>query len=180
MLGYRGMASTFPDGTATIRRAVRGLHQLDSRTRAPASGEVRPHQDARRHRRACQAEVILVRFNAGRSSHPSVRDSRISAGRGGALQIMPVGPAAGEALHGAARRRLQDQRGDAMLKISPEAYHEVSAALKQYTNEVTGTCLRDTTKATYLLHAGNFVRWIAGDFAPGERLTTHASIRSRR
>lgn len=124
--------------------------------------------------------MVLVRFSAGRSSHPSVRDSRIFAGRGCALQIMPVGPAAGEALQGAARCRLRDQRGDAMLKISPAAYHEVSAALKQYTNEVAGTCLRDTSKATYLLHAGNFVRWIAGDFAPGERVATHASIRARR
>jgi hypothetical protein len=40
---------------------------------------------------------------------------------------------------------------------------------QEYEQEVETANLARTTKNTYLLHANNFVRWLAGEFTPGAR-----------
>lgn len=57
-----------------------------------------------------------------------------------------------------------------MAKIPREAFNQVQAALERYEVEVGAAPLTSATKRTYLLHATNFVRWLADDFVPGERL----------
>ena len=46
----------------------------------------------------------------------------------------------------------------------------IKAALREYVEEVEGTTLTCKTKKTYIRHAETFVRWMAGDFTPGERV----------
>ena len=58
--------------------------------------------------------------------------------------------------------------------MKPETLAEVDAALERYFREVEAQQLAFTTKATYKLHASNFVRWLHGDFEPG------ANVRCRR
>lgn len=58
----------------------------------------------------------------------------------------------------------------AMSQVPPEALREVVEAFKRYVREVEQAPLRPSTKRTYLLHAGNFVRWLKGDFSPGATL----------
>lgn len=55
------------------------------------------------------------------------------------------------------------------MKIHADALQQVRQALSQYTREVEATDMTDSTKKTYLLHAENFVRWLAGEFVPGTR-----------
>lgn len=49
-----------------------------------------------------------------------------------------------------------------MLRISREAYEEVTKAIRQYESEVNDAPLADKTKHTYLQHSNNFVRWLRG------------------
>ena len=58
--------------------------------------------------------------------------------------------------------------------MKPETLAEVDAALERYFQEVAAKQLALTTKATYKLHASNFVRWLHGDFEPG------VNVRGRR
>ena len=62
---------------------------------------------------------------------------------------------------------------DAVARISSSALKEVQNALKAYETEVNETNLASNTRATYLLHADHFVRWLAYDFTPGERAGRH-------
>jgi len=55
-------------------------------------------------------------------------------------------------------------------KISLTALAEVRQALEQYKTEVEKTRLKESTKQTYLIHAKDFVRWLADDFEPGSRV----------
>ena len=56
-----------------------------------------------------------------------------------------------------------------MSRISQQALDEVFGALEKYISEVSDAPLTDNTKATYQLHATNFVRWLNNDFEPGVR-----------
>lgn len=56
-----------------------------------------------------------------------------------------------------------------MAKISDSAMKEIREAFRQYEREVNRSSLKDNTRKTYLLHSGNFVRWLEGRFTPGER-----------
>ena len=58
--------------------------------------------------------------------------------------------------------------------IKSETLAEIDAALERYFREVESKQLALTTKATYKLHASNFVRWLHGDFEPG------VNVRGRR
>lgn len=60
-----------------------------------------------------------------------------------------------------------------LTRIAPKALDEVQRALGEYLEEIA-RCesrgdLKENTAQTYSLHATNFVRWLAGDFTPGER-----------
>ncbi len=61
----------------------------------------------------------------------------------------------------------------AILRISRSAADEVERALELYREllserEQTGV-LKESTRKTYLVHSENFVRWLKGEFDPGER-----------
>ncbi len=51
--------------------------------------------------------------------------------------------------------------------LDPEALAHVEAAYRKYEAEVEAAPLAPASKKTYLLHAGNFVRWLRGEFEPG-------------
>lgn len=55
-------------------------------------------------------------------------------------------------------------------KISLNALAEVRRALEQYERAIEKTRLKESTKQTYLVHAKDFVRWLADDFEPGSRV----------
>jgi hypothetical protein len=57
-----------------------------------------------------------------------------------------------------------------MAEITPQALAEVREALERYEKEVETSKLQPNSQYTYLLHAQNFVRWLAGDFTPGGTL----------
>ena len=57
-----------------------------------------------------------------------------------------------------------------MPKISNDALRQVQEALDRYEEEVNGTTLASTSKATYILHSHHFVRWLDDDFEPGGTL----------
>jgi hypothetical protein len=59
------------------------------------------------------------------------------------------------------------------IRINRPSLDEVERALEQYREllsqlEESGT-LKENTRKTYLLHSENFVRWLKGEFDPGER-----------
>ena len=55
-------------------------------------------------------------------------------------------------------------------RVSSRTLVEIEEALKEYENEVNATNLAKNSKDTYLSHANHFVRWLKGDFEPGERV----------
>ncbi len=57
-----------------------------------------------------------------------------------------------------------------MAKISPAALSEVQEALGRYTEVVEATEMTPSSKKTYLLHAEQFLRWLADNFEPGATL----------
>jgi len=57
-----------------------------------------------------------------------------------------------------------------MAEVSSEAISEIERALERYWQVVEASRLQSTTKKTYLVHAGNFVRWLKGEFQPGATL----------
>ena len=57
-----------------------------------------------------------------------------------------------------------------MLKVTPSALAEIEVALEEYKAEIGRTNMTDSTQATYLLHADQFVRWLQDKFVPGERV----------
>jgi hypothetical protein len=54
-------------------------------------------------------------------------------------------------------------------KISSNALFEVQTALRGYCTAVETSDLSESSQATYLDMADNFVRWLKGDFDPGSR-----------
>lgn len=62
------------------------------------------------------------------------------------------------------------QAGRGLAQLEPERLLAVREAYERYSQVVTESRLAQNTKNTYLLHSGNFVKWLAGEFFPGERL----------
>jgi len=56
------------------------------------------------------------------------------------------------------------------VQVSQQALNEVEAALKRYRHEVEEAPLAPATQRTYLQHAESFVRWLRGEFTPGEKV----------
>jgi hypothetical protein len=56
------------------------------------------------------------------------------------------------------------------VQVSSDGLREVRDALERYEREVHRAPMTDSSKKTYLVHATNFVRWLAGDFEPGGTL----------
>jgi hypothetical protein len=54
-------------------------------------------------------------------------------------------------------------------RISIQGLLEVRAGLKAYYAVLEASDLSESSKATYMDMANNFVRWLAGDFEPGSR-----------
>ena len=54
-----------------------------------------------------------------------------------------------------------------MSEIKLEALREVKAAFERYQAEVAASNVLDMTKQTYTLYVMNFIRWLEGDFTPG-------------
>jgi hypothetical protein len=63
-----------------------------------------------------------------------------------------------------------DFYGGKMAEISQCQLSAVEEVFRRYTEVVNDLKLRDSSKRTYLLHADQFVRWLAGRFTPGEPL----------
>jgi hypothetical protein len=56
-----------------------------------------------------------------------------------------------------------------VAQLSPSALSEVQTALKAYYDAVETSDLSQSSQATYIDMANNFVRWLSGDFNPGSR-----------
>ena len=54
-------------------------------------------------------------------------------------------------------------------RLSAAAQREVEEALKAYYDVVESSDLSQSSQATYIDMANNFVRWARGDFEPGSR-----------
>ncbi len=54
-----------------------------------------------------------------------------------------------------------------MPKVSQVALMEIQDAFEKYREVVEATDMTEKTKRTYLLHSGNFVRWLSDGFTPG-------------
>lgn len=54
-------------------------------------------------------------------------------------------------------------------QLSSSALSEVQTALKTYYDAVQTSDLSQSSQATYIDMANNFVRWLSGDFSPGCR-----------
>lgn len=54
-------------------------------------------------------------------------------------------------------------------RISTAAMSEVEDALKGYYSVVESSDLSQSSQASYIDMANNFVRWLRGDFIPGSR-----------
>jgi len=54
-------------------------------------------------------------------------------------------------------------------QLSSSALSEVQTALKAYYDAVQTSDLSQSSQATYIDMANNFVRWLSGDFEPGCR-----------
>lgn len=68
-----------------------------------------------------------------------------------------------------------------MPKVTSEVLKAVRDALERYEAEISVTPMTPSTKKTYLLHAGTFVRWLNDDFEPGatlKRLGTESGLPS--
>lgn len=54
--------------------------------------------------------------------------------------------------------------------ISDGAMREIERGLEQYVAEVEQSRMKPSTKKTYVRHVSTYVRWLKGDFTPGERV----------
>lgn len=59
--------------------------------------------------------------------------------------------------------------GERSARISTPALSEVQVALKTYYSALETSELSQSSQATYMDMAENFVRWLKGDFTPGSR-----------
>lgn len=55
------------------------------------------------------------------------------------------------------------------MRISRGAMAEIEQALREYENEVDASNLSYAAKRIYESQANRFVRWLKGEFTPGER-----------
>ncbi len=62
-----------------------------------------------------------------------------------------------------------------MPKVNILALRQVQEAYELYEEEVEATGMTIQSKATYLLHAKQFVRWLNDDFEPGRNSRRAAS-----
>ena len=62
------------------------------------------------------------------------------------------------------------RRREGGMQVNAQVSAAVQDACRRYEQEVEASNLARNTKHTYLLHAGNFVRWLRGDFTPGATL----------
>ncbi len=62
-----------------------------------------------------------------------------------------------------------EKKAIATPQLSTTALFEVEAALKAYYAAVETSDLTQSSQATYIDMANNFVRWLRGDFNPGSR-----------
>jgi hypothetical protein len=63
----------------------------------------------------------------------------------------------------------QEKEIVAAPQLSPSTLAEVQTALKAYYDAVETSDLSQSSQATYIDMASNFVRWLSGDFSPGCR-----------
>ena len=63
-----------------------------------------------------------------------------------------------------------------MNKVSDKALAEVNAAFEVYKEEVRASDLSKNTKEVYLGDVALFVKWLAGEYEPGERVSQPASL----
>ena len=63
----------------------------------------------------------------------------------------------------------REKKITAAPQLSPSALSEVQTALKAYYDAVETSDLSQSSQATYIDMANNFVRWLSGDFNPGCR-----------
>jgi len=55
------------------------------------------------------------------------------------------------------------------MKTKQELVDEINRLMSLYTVEIESSDLKPLTANMYLTHTQNFIRWIEGDFVPGER-----------
>ncbi|SEI92529.1 hypothetical protein SAMN04487995_2577 [Dyadobacter koreensis] len=55
------------------------------------------------------------------------------------------------------------------MKTNQEIAEEINRLMSLYINEVESSNLKPLTANMYITHTQNFIRWIEGDFNPGER-----------
>jgi len=67
----------------------------------------------------------------------------------------------------------------ASARISTATLFEVQAALRSYCAAVETSDLSQSSQATYINMADNFVRWLKGDFDPGSRLAPYKVPRKK-
>jgi hypothetical protein len=68
---------------------------------------------------------------------------------------------------------------DRSARISTPALSEVQTALKAYYSAVEASELSQSSQATYMDMAENFVRWLKGDFNPGSRKAPYSLKRKK-
>lgn len=61
-----------------------------------------------------------------------------------------------------------------MPHVPNDALRQVQEALERYEKVVEDSCLKRSTRDTYIVHARNFVRWLDDDFEPGGTLKSQA------
>jgi hypothetical protein len=73
----------------------------------------------------------------------------------------------------------QTTAGKPPARISTPALSELQAALKAYHSAVETSDLSQSSQATYMDMAENFVRWLKGDFNPGSRKAPYSLKRKK-
>jgi hypothetical protein len=63
--------------------------------------------------------------------------------------------------------------------VSDSTLSEVKEALKAYYDAVEASDLSQSSQATYIDMANNFVRWMGGEFTPGSRKEPYRVTPSR-
>jgi hypothetical protein len=67
------------------------------------------------------------------------------------------------------RGQMKETAASGKAQISTDALFEVQTALRGYYSAVETSGLSESSQATYIDMADNFVRWLKGDFSPGSR-----------
>lgn len=64
-------------------------------------------------------------------------------------------------------------------RLTPSAMSEIETALKDYYTTVEASDLSQSSQATYIDMANNFVRWLRGEFDPGSRKAPYRVVIDR-